>query len=101
MYITCKWVQILVAARSKACVCGRSFACIAGSNPAEGNAYSSIVFAVCCVVSDHCDELINRLEDSYRVCVSECDLYDDDVLAKPVGGDVELHRKRDRYIYVY
>ena len=49
----------------KSCVCGRSLAENAGSNPAERHAYSSLVFALCFLVSDLCDELINRLGDSY------------------------------------
>ena len=75
MYITRKWKPIPAAARSKACVLGRSVVGILGSNPSEKHAYSSLVFTVCCVVSVLCYELVNRLGDSYRVCVSECDLY--------------------------
>ena len=52
----------------KSCVCGRALAEIAGSNPAEGHAYSSLVFAVCCLASGHCDELINRLEQRFTNC---------------------------------
>ena len=103
VYITRKWKPIPVAARSKACVFGCSITGIAGSNPAERKAYSSLVFAVCCVVSGLCYELINRLGDSYRVCVSECDLYHEDVLAQRgwgVGRGVKLHRKRERKFYV-
>jgi hypothetical protein len=74
-----------VAARSQACVFGRSLVGIVGSNPAERHAYWSVVFAVCCVVSGLYDELITRLGNSYRVCVSECDLYSEDVLAQPWG----------------
>jgi len=49
----------------KSCVYARSLAENAGSNPAERHAYSSLVFALCFLVSDLCDELINRLGDSY------------------------------------
>jgi hypothetical protein len=60
------------AARSKAWVCGRSLAWVAGSNSA-GNMDVSRVF----VWSGRglCVELITRPEESYRVCVcvSECD----------------------------
>jgi hypothetical protein len=71
-----------VAARSKTWVCGRSFAGIAGSNPAEG----MDVCCDCCVVSGtgFCFGLITRPEKSYRArarvcvcaCVSECDRED-------------------------
>ena len=39
-----------MAARSKAWVCGRSLAGIAGSNPAGGRGYVSLVSVVCCQV---------------------------------------------------
>jgi hypothetical protein len=39
-----------VAARSKAWVCGRLLAGIAGSNPIDGHGYLSIVIVVCCQV---------------------------------------------------
>jgi hypothetical protein len=61
-----------VAGLSKAWVCGRSLAGIAGSNLAG----SMDVCCECCVLSDRglCDGLITRPEESYRVCVvSECD----------------------------
>jgi hypothetical protein len=35
----------------------------------RGHGCSSLVFAVCCVGSGLCDELITRSEESYRVCV--------------------------------
>ena len=57
------------AERSKAWVCGRSVAGIAGSNSAEG---TDVVFVVCCVGSDLCDELITRPEESHRLCVRVC-----------------------------
>ena len=62
-----------VAARSKAYVCGRSPAEIVGSNPTGG----MDVRCECCVLSGrgHCDELITRPEESYRLwCVVVCDL---------------------------
>jgi len=43
-----------VAVRSKARICGGLFAGFAGSNPDDRNAYLSVVFAVCCVVSGLC-----------------------------------------------
>jgi hypothetical protein len=46
-----------------------SIAGVAGSNPAEGMDVSSLVFAVCCVGSGLCDELITRSEEFYRVCI--------------------------------
>ena len=42
---------------------------IAGSNPAEDR---ELVFVVRCVSSGHCDKLITRSEESYRVCFSNC-----------------------------
>ena len=39
-----------MAARSKAWVCGQSFAGIAGSNPVEGHGCLSVVSGVCCQV---------------------------------------------------
>jgi hypothetical protein len=41
---------IPVASQSKAWVCGRSLAGIAGSNPAEGHGYLSVAIFVCCQV---------------------------------------------------
>jgi hypothetical protein len=41
---------IPVAARSKACVCGRSLAGIVGLNLAGGPGYLSLVSVVCCQV---------------------------------------------------
>ena len=60
-----------MATWSKAFVLGSSLAGIAGSKPVERHAYSSLEFAVCCVVSGLCYELINRLGNSYRLCVPE------------------------------
>jgi len=63
-----------VAARSKAWVCGRSPAEIVGSNPAGAR---TPVSYECCALSGRglCDELINGLEESYRLwCVVVCDL---------------------------
>jgi hypothetical protein len=55
------YVAVPVAARYKACVCGRSLAGIACSNPTVGGE--------CCVLSgtDLGDEPITRPEESYRV----------------------------------
>jgi hypothetical protein len=61
-------VPIPVTARSKAWVCDRSLAEIAGSNPS----YAIDAFYECCVLSgrDLCVGLITRPEKSYRVwCV--------------------------------
>jgi hypothetical protein len=60
---------ILLTARFKAWVYGRSLAGIVGSNPAA--AWVS-VYDECCVLSGRglCDELITRPEKSYRLwCV--------------------------------
>jgi hypothetical protein len=65
---------MLVAARSKAWVCGRSLDGIAGSNPIKG---MNICLSECCVLSNRglCVGLIARPEESYRVwCVVVCDL---------------------------
>ena len=60
---------IPVAERPKAWVCGRLLAGTVGSNPAG----RMDVCRDCCVLSSRglCDELINRLEESYRMW-SEC-----------------------------
>jgi hypothetical protein len=66
-------MPVPVAARSKTWVCGLSPAEIMGSNPTGG----IDVCCECCVLSGRglCDELITRLEESYRVwCVVVCDL---------------------------
>jgi len=63
-----------VAARSKAYVYGRSPAGIVGSNPTGA---WIIVCCECCVLAGRglCDELINRLDESYRLwSVVVCDL---------------------------
>jgi hypothetical protein len=54
---------ILVAACSKAWICGRSLAGIVGSNPVRGMDVSVVE---CCVLSetDLCDEPIPRPEES-------------------------------------
>ena len=65
-------VPVPVAARSKACVCGRSPAEIVGSNP--DGAWMSVC-CECCVLSGRglCDGLITRPEESYRLwCVVVC-----------------------------
>jgi hypothetical protein len=58
-----------VAARSKAYVCVRLVAGIAGSNPAEGmDVYLSCSYVVLsCVGIGLCNGLITRPEESYRV----------------------------------
>ena len=65
-------LPIPVAERSKAWVCSRSPAGIAGSNPAGG-----MDVCLLCVLSGRglCDGLITRPEESYRLwCVIVCDL---------------------------
>ena len=66
----CRREQVLIAARSKAWVCGRSFAEIVGSNPT--GATDVCLLCECWVFSGIglCDELITRPEKSYRLwCV--------------------------------
>ena len=62
--------------RSKACVCGRLIAGIAGSNPTDDMDVFLVCFVVCCVGSGLCDELINLSKESWlefvRVCVCVC-----------------------------
>jgi hypothetical protein len=60
-----------VAARSKAQVCGRLVAGIAGSNLARGRDVCVLCLYVVlsCVGRDLCDGLITRPEQSYRVSV--------------------------------
>jgi hypothetical protein len=57
-----------VAALSKAQFCGRSPAEIVGTNLTGGHGRLSVV-SVVCVLSGRglCDELITRLEESYRL----------------------------------
>ena len=65
-------MPVPVTAQSKAYVYGRWPAEIVGSNPTGGH-----VGLLCCVLSIRglCDELITRLEESYRMwCVVLCDL---------------------------
>jgi hypothetical protein len=45
---TCTCVYMLVAARSKALVCGRSLAGVAGSESRRGHRYLSVTSFVCC-----------------------------------------------------
>jgi hypothetical protein len=64
-------LPIPVAARSKAWVCFRSLAGIAGSNPTGG--MDVCLLWVLCVVRSLCVGLITRPEESYRVlCVWVC-----------------------------
>ena len=57
---------------SKASVCSRSNAGVAGSNPAEGMDVRFV--CVCCVGSGHCDGLITHSEESYWVSLIMYDL---------------------------
>jgi hypothetical protein len=59
---------ILEAARSKAWVCGRSLAGIAGANPA-GNMDVCLLWEVVLSGSGLCVGLITHPDESYRVCV--------------------------------
>ena len=43
-----------------------------GFESRSGNGCSSLVFVVYCVGSGFCDELMSRVEESYRVHVSNC-----------------------------
>ena len=66
-----------MAARSKACVCGRSPVEIPGSNPTGLGGECMSVCCECCVLSGRglCDGLITRSEESYRLwCVVVCDV---------------------------
>jgi len=56
-------------ARSKAWICGRSLAGIAGSNPARG------IYVLSLVLSGRgiCDGSISRPDELYRLCAIGCD----------------------------
>ena len=60
--------QIPLAKWSNAQACGPSTAGVVGSNPAE-HMVVRLVFVLCCLNSGLSDELINRSEESYCVCV--------------------------------
>ena len=62
-------LPIPVAARSKAWVCNRSPARMAGSNPAGG---MDVCFECCVSGRGLCDELITRPEESYRLWLRVC-----------------------------
>ena len=53
------------------CTCSRFVSGIAGSNRVEGTD-SCILFVVCCVGGGLSDELITRIEESYRLCTYLC-----------------------------
>ena len=73
MYFIRLIVPIRVAARSKAWVCGRSLADVAGSNPTGGH---GCLCVVCCAGRGLCGELITRPEESCRLwCVFVCVCY--------------------------
>ena len=84
-------LPILVAARSKAWVCGRPLAWIAGSNPAGAWMFVS---CKCCLLSGGlCIGLITRPEESYRYGVSECDREPSIGGAGPQGALVPTKKK--------
>ena len=60
-----------MAVRSKAKMCSRLIAGIAGSIPAEGLC-SSFVLVVCYVCSGHSNRLITRSDESYWLCLANC-----------------------------
>jgi len=64
-------LPIPVAARSKAWICARSLAGIAGLNPA--GAWMFVCCECCALSGGLCVGLITRPEDSHRYGVSECD----------------------------
>jgi hypothetical protein len=67
-----RYIQILVAARSKASICSSSFAGIVGSNPSRGHGYLSHVNNVCCKGGGLCDGTIPHPEETYRLCLYAC-----------------------------
>jgi hypothetical protein len=62
---------IPVAVRSKAQVCGRLVAGVAGSNPARGHECLSVVLS--CAGRGLFDGLITHPEESYRMSLYVCD----------------------------
>jgi hypothetical protein len=65
----CACVPIAVALRSKASVCGRSFAGIVGSNLTGRHGCLSLV-SVVLLGRSLCDGMVTRPEESYRMwCV--------------------------------
>ena len=90
VYLIVNYLQIPVAARSNAWVCGHSFDGIVGSNTAR-----SLMFVYCigCVVSGFCDEPIPVLKQSYRMCVCVCVCVSGAIRCNsnfyPVNGQVE------------
>ena len=60
-------MPISVAARSKACVCGRSFAEVVVLNPRGGMVVCLSVLSVALSGGGLCDGLITRPEESYRL----------------------------------
>jgi len=94
------WVEstqkpIPVVARSKAWVCGRSLAGIAGSNPVGG--FSAFLLWVVCVVRDFCDGSSHFVWDSYRVCLCVCLCVSLSVITwSRVGGKKSTERERER-----
>ena len=86
---------IELAARSKAWVCGRSLAKVAGSNP--GGAWMSVC-CECCVLSGRglCKELVARPEESYRQWrVVLCDLQTSSMRrSRPIIRNNRMHTGR-------
>ena len=87
-----------MAARSKAWVCNRLLAGIAGSNPIGG-----MDVCECFVLSGRglCDGLITRPEESYRLwCVVVCDLETSSRMRRPWPA-LGLQRHRGEEIYLF
>jgi hypothetical protein len=57
------------------------------------------VCCVFCVGSDHCDKLITRSEESYRVCLIVCDL--ETSTMELYSPDLGCCGTENMYIYIY
>ena len=100
-----------MAERSKACICSRSPAEMAGSNPAGGHGCLSVVSVMCLSGTGLCDGLITRPEEFYRLwCVLVFDLETSTIgrqkpasgLYKPVEEEEEEYESScTNFIYDY
>jgi hypothetical protein len=70
----CNLEPIPASARSKTWVCGRSFAGIAGSNPAEGMDVCLLLSVVCCQVQVSTSGWLLVQRNPINCVVSECGL---------------------------